>query len=448
MKMNKYILVVCAALALAVFLTAGLYEQCRLLAETTDNTNSRKDDEDKKKAFLKTETQLAEEQGAENIFVRGETNLLAGTLLQVELKGGISLLNQADNVQLIDTVKVSVNNDGQYFVRFAGFMLPFNAEYYEVKITLFTEQPKDVLIVENFSENSLNQLNDYHLINVLSPNITNTRQKSVIAFIGLINEHKELYQQLMDKVYDIEKIKQGDSEIEEKLKKVFGIKNKKEIVDALSNDWLAWEKVWMAKTDKLIISLKEEDICFGTALNVYQSANQILDYYRGYRRESFDDKNTLKTVPLPSYLVEPFKLSDERKVQQIDLLESEVLLRISRDLIARIYEAGLVYGKCLKDKEKGNETWADFKSALIKYLNGLIQEMKIYADLSMFLENPPNKERKKENHKQLSFTLEFSLMLIDKLDSQLINPDNQKTEADINELINFINQKTKDFLLK
>ncbi|MBI4833371.1 MAG: hypothetical protein HY811_00940 [Planctomycetes bacterium] len=445
---NKNILFIYMILVLTVVLTAVLYEQRRLFAEEADIADFKKDEEDKKKAFLKTETQLVEEQGAESIFVRGETNLPANTLLQVELKGGISLLNQPDNVQLIDMLKVSVNNDGQYFVRFAGFKLSFNAEYYEVKIRLFPDQPKDVLIAENFSEDSLNQLGDYHLINVLSTNIPNIRQKSVIAFIGLINEHKELYQQLMDKVYDIEKMKQGDSAIEENLKKVFGIKNKEEIFDALSNDWLAWEKEWLAKINKMIASLKEEGVCFGTASNIYQTTNQILDYYRGYRRAAFDAKNVLKGIPLPAYLVEPFKLSDERKIQQIDLLESEVLLRISRDLIARIYETGSVYGKCLKDKEKGNETWADFKFALVKYLNGLILEMKTYADLSLFLEIPPDKDPKKESYKQLAYTIEFSLMLIDKLDSKLINPDNQKIEADINELINFINQKTKDFLLK
>lgn len=403
----------------------------------------------KKEATLKTKAHLSEEKSNEIILVRGETNLPPGTLLQIGLKAGIWLLNAVDNTQLTDMTNIAVNNDGQYMVQFNNFKTIFDPEYYEITVSVSPEQPRDALLAEGFTENTITQLKDYYLVNVLSLKLPARRQKLVTVIIQLIEQLLQSHQELLDKTINIEKMKEGDNEIEEKLKRAFGIyKTKKSLFVDLSNDWLNREKAWLIKVNKIVQQSKEERVFLSTTADIYNTAYRVIDYYYQYRQAAFDDKNTLKETLLVASTLPQLSPPLEIKKQLIDSLENEVALKICRDIIVRLEEIVLTFQECTENGTKANEIWSNFKTIITSYLNDVKQELLNYEQANLFLETPPNKEKKKETYNQIMILLDLTTALVDKFGLRLVDQTNKKLEADTRELIDLINQKAKNLSVR
>lgn len=438
MKIRRLSWFVCIVLIFLVFRSLPLETQIQSIQSSSE-----------KEATLKTKAYLLEEKGNKIILVRGETNLPPGTLLQIELKAGSWLLNAVDNIQLADAAKIAVNNDGQYLMRFNNFKTIFDPEYYEISVSVSPEQARDVLTAEGFPENSINQLKDYYLVNIISVKIPARRQRAGTIIIQLMDQLAQGYQEFLNKMGNIEKMKKGDKEIEEKLKTVFGAdKTKKELFEALSNNWLNWEKEWVIKINKTIQQTKEENTFPATATDLYNKAYQILDYYHQYRQVAFDAKNVIKESFLAVSILPKLTSASELKKQWVDSLENELVLKISHDIMIRFEQIVLIFQECSENEPKANEIWSSLKATSIDYLKNIKEELLKYIQAGLFLEMSPNKDKKKDVYNQITVLLDLTTVLIDKFSSRLMDQTNKKLEIETRELIDLINLDAKNLLIR
>jgi len=400
-----------------------------------------------KEITLKTETHWLEEKKQEVILVDGKTNLPPATVLKIELRAGITIPNKPDNTQLVDIAQTGVNNDNQFSLRFSDFKTTFSPEYYEIVVSIWPDQPKEGLLAEGFSEESLNQAKDYQLVNIFSPVLSQRRQQSVEYLIKLIEQTLQLDTELMEKISRIEKIKQGEREIDEMIKRLFQVYQKKEeILDELSKDWLTWEKEWTQKFNTVLRQIKEEKLCLGASADIHAIISQVPDYYRKYRKASLDEEGKLKDVLLLTYLADPLKTPEETKRQLLEYLEKELTVKIRRDITARLGEIVATFNQCLEDSQKANETWANYKNSLTDYLTALNKELESYSRAGLYLSAPSEKEKMKNIYNQMTELIESTRVLVEKFGLRLVDPANQKLETETLQLIDLINKKSKSLL--
>jgi hypothetical protein len=259
----------------------------------------------------------------------------------------------------------------------------------------------------------------------------------------------QLNQEITDKITNIEKMKRCDSDMEEKLKRAFGIyKTRDELLGELVKDWLGWEPSWTNKINLVIQQVKDEKTCFTTASEVYLSTYQILDYYQKYRQEALDEKGRLKETLLPSYLTNPLMIPAEFKRRLLEGLENELALKINHDLTARVEKTVTTYQKCLGNQSMANEIWADLKNSVTDYLTILKQELNNYAQEDLFLEPAAEGKKKKELYDRLGQLIDLTADLVDKFGLRLADTTNKKLESDTHERIELINQKARDLFAK
>lgn len=396
-----------------------------------------------KNVIITTNLYKTEENKNRVVLVSGQTNLPSRTILKIELKIGISLINSADDIRLLDVAKVSVNNDGQYFVRFIDSTVSFVPEYYEATITLAPEQPHEILLADGFSKEEINHLKSYKLLNIFSSDIPQRRQQSSNFLNKQVKNLTSLHENLINKIDDIEKLKQDDPEMGEILRKTFlGVKTEKELMEALSKDWIKWEKEWADKINDLIRKVKSEKILVDTSVNFYENAHKIIKNYQQYRQKAFDDMGLLKQSPMLVYSANPTETLKNTEKRLINNLENELILRISRDIIARTQEILFNHQKCLENKDETNENWARFKESINKYFASMKQEIYSYAKNNLFTEISLNRGK----YKDIKALFELESLFFEKMNALLINPNNIELKTATHELLDLINQKASNIL--
>jgi hypothetical protein len=397
----------------------------------------------KREVELQTKGYWLEENNMEIIKINGKTNLLPGTLLQVLLKGGIWQSGDNSTI-LLDTEKILVDENGQYYFQFTNLTSSFLPEYYELSVYIFQDQVKDALLAVGFSEESIEKTSSYCILNVLSMQLSERRQKAATSLTNVLKQIPRMKDELLSKADIIEKIKQGNSEIEEGLKKFFGLnKTRKDILLDLSNDWKKWEKEWILLMAELSRQCKGEKVFLAASSDMLEAMDHLKSLHKQYRLLAFDEKDNLKEGLTTEYTIEQIKLFHFGE-NEINAFEKEITVKIIHDIIGRVENLVATYQNYSGKTSGATEAWVNYKILLKGYLGSLKQEMVAYKKGNLFVEKPDKNDR----YSQCIILFDLMGGLIDKFDLLMMDHDNKKVKGEINDFINVINRKSMELLIR
>ena len=392
---------------------------------------------------LQTKVYWLEENSKEIIKINGKTNLPAGILLQVLLKAGV--WHAGDNSPvLLDTAKILVDENRQYYAQFTDLSALFLPEYYEISVYISPNQERDGLLAEGFSDRSIEKANSYCMANVLSMQLSERRQKSGMALLKILRQIPRLKEELLDKADIIEKLKQGDGAIEKQLKQSFGLnKTSKEILNELGNDWKKWEKEWMLSLNNFSQLCKNEGIFLGTASGTLGAIDNLKSLYKQYRMLAFDESDNLKEGLTTEYTIEQIRLFRASE-NEIDTIEEEIMIKVIHDVIGRLEDLVSAHQKYTGGASGSGEAWVNYKTLLKSYFGSLKQELTAYNKENLFME----KSGKRDDYSQCIVLFDLMGGLIDKFDLLMMDRSNVKVKAEINDFVNVINRKAMGLLIK
>jgi len=408
---------------------------------------------------LGVEAEYSEEKDKDVIIIQGQTNLPEGILIQVALYASLNLPEDSPagaRGPLVEMVETAVDTEGQFQYRFHDFRISFIPEYYEVEMFISPEQFRlpgglDKLLAEGFNESELKRVKGYALVNIISSRLLKSREDSAGQLQAQIQTAGELTQQLTGHITTIEKIKIGDSEMEERLKKALGIyKTRRQLLDELGREWLEWGKRWSGAIGHTLKKLEEEKTCLVTVEKISSALLGLQERYHNYQSLAMDKEQKLVdkalsadafVTPTQSQLTGTFRLD----------LTKEIAHKIAKDLLNRVNYLLTAFEKyCPPSPDEHQGAWDRIKKEVQEYLsNGLKPEIVRYRNDGLFVlpaQKPEGKNTTAEEYQQIIDLIDLVQTLADKLGARMLNIENQSLQAETEALVNLINQKVASLL--